>query len=97
MIGRSFIISALFCFVPISAYARRITFKEAIQIAIEKSPTLSSVRSEIKITELEYSNSYSPFLPQLNLDATQGVRGSDPSVYTNNNVNIILDICKILA
>lgn len=73
---------------PVSVLAadqdRKINFREAIDIAVEKSPALSSARSELNIRDLEYKNSYSLFLPSLDLSATHGLRGSNPSVYNSN-------------
>lgn len=63
---------------------KKIGFREAIQLAVENSPTLDSVRAEKKIRDLEYENSFSVFLPQLDLTATHGVQGSEPSTTRNN-------------
>lgn len=64
--------------------SEKVSFREAIDIALEKSPSLSTARSELSIRDLEYTNSYSVFLPSLDLSATHGLRGSNPSLYSNN-------------
>lgn len=63
---------------------KKIGFHEAIQIAVEKSPALDSVRTEKRIRELEYDNSFAVFLPQLDLNATHGLQGIEPARSNNN-------------
>ncbi len=83
---KRFIIASFFFFASLSARAEvgadeKVSFVDAVQLAVEKSPALSSAQSEVSIRNLEYENSYSAFLPQLDLNATHGLRNSDPSRY----------------
>jgi outer membrane protein TolC len=80
----TFALSLSFC-VPVFAAtdSKKIPFRQAIDIAVEKSPSLSTARSELNIRDLEYANSYSAFLPSLDLSATHGLRDSNPSIYKN--------------
>jgi outer membrane protein TolC len=86
-VDRSSVIFALslsFC-VPVFAAtdSKKLSLRQAIDIAVEKSPSLSTARSELNVRDLEYANSYSVFLPSLDLSATHGLRGSNPSIYKN--------------
>lgn len=64
--------------------AQKVSFKEAIRIAIDKSPSLSTSRIEMDLRGYEYSNSFASFLPSLDILTTHGLRGSRPSIYSNN-------------
>lgn len=73
--------------------SQRISFKEAIQMAIDKSPSLSTWRIEVDARDLEYSNSYFTFFPSLDFSTTHGLRDSHPSIYSNiygNELNLQL-------
>ncbi len=80
-------VTVFFLLNPSMAFAahpsQKISFKEAIQIAIEKSPIISTSRIEVDLRDLEYSNSYSAFLPSLNFSTTHGLRDNIPSTYNN--------------
>ena len=60
---------------------QKISFKEAVQIAVDKSPSLNASQVEVNLRELEYSNSYSAYLPSLDFSTNHALRGSRPSVY----------------
>lgn len=62
---------------------QKISFKEAVQIAIDKSPSLSTSRMEVDVRDLEYSNSYSTFWPSLDFISTHGLRDHHPSLYSD--------------
>ncbi len=87
MINQSLLITTLVVLSSLcsaaTASSQKISFKEAIQIAIDKSPSLSTSRVEVDLRDLEYSNSYSTFLPSLDFNTTHGLRDSRPSIYSN--------------
>lgn len=63
---------------PIKGWSRSFTVKEALQIALEKSPELISARNQLEGAELENKNAFASFLPSLDLSASHGVRGLSP-------------------
>lgn len=56
---------------------KKVSFQEAVRIAVENSPSLNTARRELDVREMEYVNSYSVFLPSLDLAANHGLRGSN--------------------
>jgi outer membrane protein TolC len=56
----------------LSAASRKLDFYGALALAMEKSPAIASARAELEIKELELKNSFSAFLPQLDLTAQHG-------------------------
>lgn len=66
---------------------RKLNFREALQLAFEKSPVLIAALSELKIREAEFSNSKSVFLPSLDLSTVHGWRDSEPPIGTSRFVN----------
>ncbi|CAN5564611.1 hypothetical protein BH10BDE1_BH10BDE1_29370 [soil metagenome] len=67
-----------------SSLRKVVSFREAIEIAVEKSPRLAPFRGDVELRELESTNSYTTFLPQLDLSAVHGLRGASPSPYSSN-------------
>lgn len=51
-----------------------LTVQETIQLALKKSLVVESSKRQLTIAELEYSNSWSRFLPSLDLDASGGLQ-----------------------
>ena len=59
---------------------KHIDFLQTLQIAMERSPTLSTVHADLTIRNLQYRNSYSVFLPSLDLSSTAGLYDSRPQL-----------------
>lgn len=73
------------------------SLKDAIQLGVEKSPALSTSRAELQLRGLEFDNSFSIFLPSLDLSATHGLRGSRPSIYSNSlNSDLTLQLTETI-
>lgn len=91
LINRSWLITALIVLLSLRvavAFAlpprsQKISFQEAVQIAIDKSPALNTARIDVDLRDLEYANSYSALLPSLDFNTTYGLRDSRPSIYRN--------------
>jgi outer membrane protein TolC len=55
-------------------------FNATVKMAIERSPSLSTARSDLEIRDLEYKNAYSVILPSLDLSTTAGYLDSRPKL-----------------
>ena len=78
IIASLILISPLFN--PITAHAKSLSLKEAIQYAIERSPDLDSFGRQQAISELQYESAFAKFLPSLDLSSTSGLNGQAPAV-----------------
>src|SRR5258708_821313 len=52
---------------------KKLGLKEAVEMAIEHSPTLSAAKKLISQRELEAKNAFSKFLPSLDVTTTDGI------------------------
>lgn len=79
------------------APAETLTFKQAIERAVEKSPSLRVTRLELEAKELEFKNAFSVFLPQLDLSTSAGLRETNPATASTNRVSTLqLDLQETL-
>ncbi|MBL7544542.1 MAG: TolC family protein [Bdellovibrionaceae bacterium] len=62
---------------------QKITFKDAIEMVVQKSPTLNKSKIEVELRDLEYQNASSAFLPSLDFTTNHGLRDNRPSIYNN--------------
>jgi outer membrane protein TolC len=67
--------------------AEMFSFQTAVKAAVENSPRLSPLRGDLQIRELEFTNAFSSFFPQLDLGAVHGLRGASPSPYSSSLVS----------
>lgn len=71
------------------APSQTLTFnlKQAVQYAVEHSPTLETYRREVAISDMQRKNAFSLMLPQLDLSSRHGVSDRDPSLGLNKYVS----------
>lgn len=82
-------LSAISLFYSSFLFARTLSYKEAIQYALESSPAVRSAQRTLEIRELEYRTATARFLPSLDLSATHGLQnnfqiGDTTALYYSN-------------
>jgi multidrug efflux system outer membrane protein len=62
----------------------RLGLRQALEYGTERAPTLDSARRTLEIRRLERGNTFSRFLPSLDVSTSQGVTGGDPKPVTDS-------------
>lgn len=77
-----FVIFILLSGVTAEATSLRLDLRSTIQYAVEHSPSLEVLRRDLSISEMQKSNAFSQFLPQLDLSSNYSMSDRNPQLTT---------------